>query len=180
MRAFIMAIGLLALALFDCALAVSEADRDACDNPSRNPNVSIKACSAVIDSLDTGYVIAIAYFNRGIAYREKGSFNNAIADFTEAISLEPRYADAYFSRGIAYSDKRNYDSAIADFDHVILLDPKDADAFVTRGMAYKEKGDYDHAIADFDEALRIDPNMKRAANAKKDAVVQLARRPAPK
>jgi tetratricopeptide (TPR) repeat protein len=179
MRSFIMAIGLLALALPGGALAVSvsEADRDVCDYPSKNPVASIRACSAIIDTIDVGYVRSIAYFNRGIAYKEKGDYVRAIADFNEAISLEPQYADAYFNRGVAYNAKGDYDSAIADFDPIISANPKDAEALLNRGNAYKNKGDYDRAIADFDEALRIDPKMNAAENARKTALSELAKRP---
>ena len=77
---------------------------------------------------------------------------NAIADFTNAIEINPRYADAYRSRGWAWSDKREYDKAIADYTKVIEINPKDAEAYDYRGRVWERKGDYDKAKADFAQA----------------------------
>jgi tetratricopeptide (TPR) repeat protein len=173
MRA-ILTIGLVS-AFCGGALAVSEGVRERCDNPSSNPAAAIKACTAVIDSLDVGYVIDVAYLHRGIAYQQKGNFESAIADFSEAINLNPAYAEAYFHRGTAYQAKGDYGSAIADFDQVIQLDPKDPEAYNSRGEAYRDKGDYDRAIADFDRALEIEPAMRAAANNKAKILEKLGR-----
>lgn len=171
-----LAIG-LALALTGRALAVSEADRVVCDEPLMNPDRSINACSGIIETSDPGYVLAIAYLNRGLAYREKGDETRAIDDFDEAISLNPEYAEAYFNRGTVHNGKGDYDRAIADFGQAILLDPKDAGAYNNRGIAYKNKGEYGRAISDFDEALRIDPQFKAAVQNRESAMEQLGRRP---
>jgi tetratricopeptide (TPR) repeat protein len=157
------------------ALAVSEDVRERCDNPTRNPAGAIKACTAVIDSLDVGYVLDAAYLHRGIAYRQKGNSDSAIADFSEAINLNPAYTDAYFHRGAAYRARGDYDSAIADFNQAIQLDPKDPEAYNFRGEAYRDKGDYGRAITDFDHALEIEPAMRAAADNKAKVLEMLGK-----
>jgi len=102
---------------------------------------------------------ALAYYNRGIAYRQKGDLDHAIADYDRAIALEPDYTDAYVSRGIAYRQKGDLDHAIADYDQAIALEPDDADAYNNRGVAYDYKGDLDHAIADYDQAIALKPDF---------------------
>ena len=47
-----------------------------------------------------------AYINRGHAYINKGDYDRAIADYTEAIRLDPKYAIAYGNRGKAYRQGR--------------------------------------------------------------------------
>ena len=74
-----------------------------------------------------------------LAYRVKGENDRAIADYTEAIRLDPKNANAYSNRGYAYSDKGDTDRAIADFTEAIRLDPKFAIAYNNRGLAYGEK-----------------------------------------
>ena len=40
---------------------------------------------------------------RGFSHAEKGDHDKAIADFTEAIRLDPKDADAYYYRGFSYA-----------------------------------------------------------------------------
>ena len=54
---------------------------------------------------------------------DKGDYDGAIADFTEAIRLAPNYVYAYKQRGVAYSRKGDYDRAIADFEAALRINP---------------------------------------------------------
>ena len=78
--------------------------------------------------------------------------DRAIANYNEAIRVDPNYALASTNRGIAYASKGDNDRAIADYNEAIRLDPKSALAFGNRGIAYGKKGDNDRALADFNEA----------------------------
>ncbi len=79
-------------------------------------------------------------FNRGVVNLNQARYNRAIADFTEAIQLEPANVMAMINRGEAYRLKSDYDSAIADFTEAIRLDPQNALAFNNRGIAHRSKG----------------------------------------
>ena len=62
--------------------------------------------------------------NRGIAWCAKQEYDKAIADYTEAIRLDPKDATAYDDRGNAWYAKNEYDKAIADYTEAIRLDPE--------------------------------------------------------
>jgi tetratricopeptide (TPR) repeat protein len=69
------------------------------------------------------------YNNRGIAYGEKGQYDQAISDFNKAIEINPRYNKAYNNRGIVYRLKGQYDQAISDFNKAIEINPLDGEAY---------------------------------------------------
>lgn len=100
---------------------------------------------------------ASAYCDRGIAYGGKKDYDRALADFNEAIRLDPKLAAAYYRRGNIYANKGDYDRAIAEYSKAIQIDPKLVDAYYKRGMVYGTKGDHDRAITDYSEVIRLDP-----------------------
>jgi tetratricopeptide (TPR) repeat protein len=55
-----------------------------------------------------------AYINREIAYKMMGDHDQAIANFSKALEINPRLAAAYVNRGRAYRSKDQYDRAISD------------------------------------------------------------------
>jgi tetratricopeptide (TPR) repeat protein len=93
----------------------------------------------------------------GEAAGKAGDHDRAIANFNEAIRLNPNDAAPYYVRGFAYSRKGDYDRAMADYNEAIRLNPMHAAAFNSRGFIYDKKGDYDRAMADYNEAIRINP-----------------------
>ena len=78
------------------------------------------------------------YVDRGIAYGEKGEYDQAIADFNRALEVDPKSASAYYNRGIGYWRKGQRDLAISDYTKALGINPKDADAYYYRGIAYAE------------------------------------------
>jgi tetratricopeptide (TPR) repeat protein len=97
-----------------------------------------------------------AYFNRGLAYCSLTKFDEAIADYTKTIELEPAFTDAYFTRGTAYDELQKYDEAIADYTKSIELKTNyDAYAYYFRGAIYDKLQKYDEAIADYTKAVDL-------------------------
>jgi lipoprotein NlpI len=148
---------ILLLALPTHLLAQSTSDVDLCAG-SGIVDDRIVACTSAITSRKLSPAnLSITFNSRGIAWHDKGDNDRAIADFNEAIRLNPKDADTFGNRGIAWRNKGDNDRAIADFNEAIRLNPKDADTFGNRGIAWGNKGDNDRAIADFNEAIRLNP-----------------------
>ena len=67
---------------------------------NRSLVLRIRGCTRVIeDSKVIAQRRANAYNNRGVAYGAKGDRDRAIADYNEAIRLDPKFAMAYNNRG---------------------------------------------------------------------------------
>ena len=109
-----------------------------------------------------------AYFIRGNAHRLKNGLNNAIADFTRAIELDPKHADAYFNRGITYRESE-LAKAIEDLTEAIKLKPDDvATYYIFRGLAWLRLGEQEKVESDLTTAK----NMGMDINTGLDKIVQ--------
>ncbi len=108
-----------------------------------------------------------AYFLPGPnVWSDKGEYDIAIADFNEAIRLDPSDEVAWLDRGHAWRLKKEYDKAIADYGEAIRLDPKDAMAYNGRAWLRatcpdEKYRDGQKAFADASQACQLD-NYKGA------------------
>jgi len=93
-------------------------------------------------------------------YLEKSRGDKDIANYTEAIRLDPKDPYLYRGRGAAYAGMRRFDEAIADYNEAIRLDPKDPYTYRRRGVAYADMGKFDKAISDYSEAIQLDPESR--------------------
>jgi tetratricopeptide (TPR) repeat protein len=147
------------------ALALTQQEIDRCVGKKVTPDLQINGCTAAIQSEGVSVSdLAVAYHNRGLAYAKRGDLKDAIADFDQAIRLNPQSARPYNDGGITYARQGNFNLAIADFDRAIRLDPTYVLAFRNRGFTYYAKREYDRAIADYDVVIWLDPKNIAAYN----------------
>src|SRR5262245_41122697 len=79
-------------------------------------DIAIAACNRVISSRSSSQRhIVDAYINRGQLFYEGKDDDRALADFSRAISMNPREPQAFRNRGNCWYVKGNYDRAIADY-----------------------------------------------------------------
>jgi tetratricopeptide (TPR) repeat protein len=115
----------------------------------------ITALRAAEEERNRAETRATALISQGDTDSNLGDYDRAVADYNEAIRLDPKSTLAFIGRGDAYTNKGDHDRALADYNEAIRLDPKSALAHSDRGVAYANKGDYDRALADFNEAIRL-------------------------
>ena len=108
----------------------------------------------------------MAYHLRGVARRAAGKYQEAVADFSIAIKLNPKNAAAYNNRGSAWHKLGELDRALDDFSKAIELAEKTTMYWVNRSAAWAAKGETNKALLDAQQAVQIDSKSATALNSR--------------
>ncbi|MEP6566206.1 MAG: tetratricopeptide repeat protein, partial [Mesorhizobium sp.] len=106
----------------------------------------------------TGSDTAETHNSRGVEWQEKDDHDRAIAEFGEAIRLDPANSTFYFNRAKSWGLKKDYARALADLDEAVRRDPANAQAYRVRGMTMARVGNSREAFADLDKAIEVSPD----------------------
>ena len=135
--------------------------RDAvlCADLSAATDRRFDACSGLIADATLSTEIRFeAHLRRAAVYfMEKGDYDRAIADTTEAIKLKPEDARGHAARGNYRNAYNEFDKAAADLSEAIRLEPNLVNAYAQRAYAYAQLGETDKSIADYTEVLTRQP-----------------------
>jgi tetratricopeptide (TPR) repeat protein len=91
--------------------------------------------------------------------------NGAIADYDQAIKLNPMHANSYSNRGLAESDKGDLRSALADYNKAVELSPNSFQPYINRGIVKSKADDVDGAKADFSKAVELNSRAQKLIEA---------------
>ena len=105
---------------------------------------------------------AANFSNQGSLKIQKGDVAGAIANFNQALGLNPNIPQAYLGLGIATSQQGNKQQAIYNYDRALQFNPNLAEAYLGRGQAYYELGNKQKAIGNYEEAIRVNPDYALA------------------
>ena len=90
---------------------------------------------------------ANAFYNRALAYKNLGHFEEAIGDYSEAIRIDSKHFQALNNRGMALRDMGRFKEAIVDFDRCIAVNPEFAECYWNKALTHLITGDYSVAGA---------------------------------
>jgi tetratricopeptide (TPR) repeat protein len=107
---------------------------------------------------------AIADSNFGVTLIQKGSVDEAIVHYQEALKIKPDYAEAYYNFGNALLRKGSVDEAIVKFQKALEIKPNFLEACYNLGNSLLQKGRMDEAIAYYQKALKIKPDCAQACS----------------
>ena len=107
--------------------------------------------------------MASAHLLLGDVSRKHGKMNEAIAEYREALRLDPASFLAHMRLGAILCDhKHNYGDAIGEFRAAIRINPHDATSYMNLGNALFRLGNFGEAIDEYRTAIRRDPQLSDA------------------
>lgn len=111
-------------------------------------------------ALDLGLAPALrarVLFDRARLRQDLGELEAAVAEYGEALRLDPRHVEALVNRGNALDAAGRPADALADYDEALRRDSGSDLAYYNRGLTRRRLGDLPGALSDFDAALRLNP-----------------------
>jgi Tfp pilus assembly protein PilF len=124
-----LALAAASVVAFAAAIATVRSDQSADTCFTQQGEAAIAACTHAIRSgRFSGNVLATIYDNRAIELRQRGDYDRAIADYSEAIRIDGTLSGAYTGRGLAYEGKAEVEKAMVDYRKALTVGSTYADA----------------------------------------------------
>jgi tetratricopeptide (TPR) repeat protein len=121
------------------------------------------ACLAILAMFAQGCtrnpnVRKVKYLNSGKAYAAKGKEKEAIIQFSNAIKIDPHYADAHFELAKAYLKTASVMGAYSELRRTVDLDPKNVEARLDLGQMLLAGHQYEKSLEQANAILAVNPN----------------------
>ncbi|MER7107341.1 tetratricopeptide repeat protein [Streptomyces sp. NPDC000229] len=94
---------------------------------------------------------------RGRALHDMKRYDEALADFDQAIALRPGSPRAYTGRAFVHRVRGDFDKALENHDRAVELATRPVRPLAHRGETYRRMGRHAEALADFDRVIELDP-----------------------
>jgi tetratricopeptide (TPR) repeat protein len=150
--------GVIVSAVLILGLAVAGPARTegAADCFSDDTERRLAGCSRLIEMPDLGAELkSLAFAMRALARALKGHYQDALADYDQAIGLDPSSAIALNNRAWVYYRLKRPHEGLVDVERSLDLAPVSPHAHDTRAHIYQDIGRPAHALADYERAMRL-------------------------
>ena len=97
---------------------------------------------------------------RGNEFLAQGRLEEAAECYSQAVSINPDYAEGYLNLGFVLNGQKLYEKAAGCLRQALVLNPKLEDAYYILGMIAQEQGDQERAIENFSRALELKPDFE--------------------
>jgi tetratricopeptide (TPR) repeat protein len=102
------------------------------------------------------------FYKEGLKKNLDKKYEEAMADYTKAIDLEPNHVNAYMQRGtLGYRILKQYKGSLMDFDKAVQLAPERADTYLHRGIIKCHLLQFEDGLKDFNTTAALAPNDER-------------------
>src|SRR5437870_5992427 len=97
--------------------------------------------------------LASAFQQRATVYVSQKRFQEAIADYSEALKVKAKDPDIFERRAYAEMQLKDYDKALHDYNEAIKLSPEESKYYQVRAFIHQTKNDFKAAMADVDKKI---------------------------
>ena len=135
---------------------------EAADSPMSPTNREIRYCDdAFAEGAMSSHDEVATHVNRGILRLRRSNIEGAIADFDQAIRLDPRQPEAYLNKGAALIRLNNPTEALRLFTVALEYNTRRPEiAHFGRAIANEELGNVRAAYEDYRRASELDPDWR--------------------
>lgn len=101
---------------------------------------------------------AVLFYERGVIYDRMGLAAHSRYDFTQALNVDPTFADAYNFLGLYLLLSQSYDEAFDAFDSALELSDEMQYSYLHRAVGLYQVGRYQLAMDDIERFYALDEN----------------------
>lgn len=118
-----------------------------------------RAGEALLEAPSKGIDSRTVNFLKGISSLLAGSYEEALAFFSDILSENPEDVDALTNLGVAYERLGEHEEAESCYLEAIDISPEKLDAAINLGNLYVKMGRNEHAIAFLEQVTLADDNL---------------------
>ncbi len=108
--------------------------------------------------LQSGTAVTTLLMSQGLRSLKASQYEDAIGSFTDAITLQPDFAEAFHQRAIARYQAGDTMGAVADLGEAVRLEPRNFLAYHALSDIASARADWKSAYLAWQKVLEIDPN----------------------
>ena len=105
----------------------------------------------------SGSPASLLLLRRGDRNLQSNAAEEAEADYTSVLALEPNLTEAFNRRAVARFQNGDYAGALHDIEETLKREPRHFDAFQVLSRIAEARGDWTGALAAWQKALELDP-----------------------
>ena len=99
-----------------------------------------------------------AWYNLGLLAQVQNKAADALADYSRALSIDPKYTPAMYNKAILL-ERTNLRSALALYQQITSINPRAATAYLREGFVYQRLGDKGRAKQARARAVALDSSL---------------------
>jgi len=123
------------------------------------------AIKAAFECLQTSSSPANVYANIGSYYEQLNDFDNALANFSKAISIQPDNPGLHIMRAYFYANRKQFSTALDNINNALALNKDLPSTYLAQGYIHKLSGNIVKAQTSYNEALKYNPKFHAAETA---------------